>query len=378
MLNQAMKLEAIGRMTDGISHDFNNLLTVIRGNLRFLKQDMVGDNEDHKELIEDALSAAQDGADLIKRLLAFSRRQELDVQTININNRLVAMERLIQRSVPEISIRLELDDEIGNVLVDTNRLESAVLNMVTNARDAMPNGGSIVISTTEETLNKAKRDDDLAPGNYVVLTVTDDGVGMNDETKRQAIEPFFTTKSIETGTGLGLTMVNEFVQQCGGKLHIKSAPGKGTSIKLLFPSVEATDDFMIEIEVNDDLPTGEETILVVEDRENVRRFACRTLIRLGYEIHEAENASVAMEILQQYGHIDLLFTDIVMPGDTNGRELAQFAMKTWPAIRVLLTTGMEPENETKIPEDIPLLPKPYSSEQLAQRIRAVLDAEDTN
>jgi len=377
MLNQAMKLEAIGRMTDGISHDFNNLLTVIRGNLRFLKQDMTGENEDHKELIEDALSAAQDGTDLIKRLLAFSRRQELDVQTININNRLVAMERLLQRSVPDISIRLELDNEIGNVLVDTIRLESAVLNMVTNARDAMPDGGNIVISTTEETLNKAKRDDDLTPGNYVVMTVTDDGIGMNDETRRQAIEPFFTTKSIEAGTGLGLTMVNDFVQQCGGKLHINSAPDKGTSIKLMFPSVDATDDFTIEIEMDDDLPTGEETILVVEDREKVRRFACRTLNRLGYETHEAENATVAMELLRQYQHIDLLFTDIVMPGDTNGRELAHVAMKSWPAIKVLLTTGMEPENnkETRSPEDIPLLPKPYSSEQLAQRIRVVLDAE---
>jgi len=380
MLTQAMKLEAIGRMTDGISHDFNNLLTVIRGNLRFLKQDMISEDEDHKELIEDALSAAQDGTDLIKRLLAFSRRQELDVQTVNINNSLIAMERIIKRSVPEISIRLELDDEIGNVLVDTNRLDSTVLNMVTNARDAMPDGGNIVISTREETVNKTKRDSDLTPGNYVVLTVTDDGIGMNDETRRRAIEPFFTTKTIEAGTGLGLTMVSDFVQQCGGKLHINSAPDKGTSIKLLFPSVEATDDSIIEIEVNDDLPTGEETILVVEDRENVRRFACLTLNRLGYETHEAENATVAMKLLQQYQQIDLLFTDVVMPGDTNGRELAHIAMKTWPDIKVLLTTGMEPENDKEIrsPEDIPLLPKPYSSEQLAQRIRVVLDAEVTN
>jgi len=380
MLAQAMKLEAIGRMTDGISHDFNNLLTVIRGNLRFLKEDMTGENEDHKELIEDALSAAQDGTDLIKRLLAFSRRQELDVQTMNINNSLVAMERIIQRSVPEIGIRLELDNEIGNVLVDTNRLESAVLNMVTNARDAMPDGGNIVISTTEETVNKTKRDGDLTPGNYVVLTVTDDGIGMNEETRRRAIEPFFTTKTIETGTGLGLTMVSDFVLQCGGKLHIKSALDKGTSIKLLFPSVDAEADLIIEIDVNDDLPTGEETILVVEDRENVRRFACRTLDRLGYETREAENAAEAMKLLQQGQQIDLLFTDVVMPGDTNGRELAHIAMKTWPDMKVLLTTGMEPENDQEIrsPEEIPLLQKPYSSEQLARRIRVVLDAEVKN
>jgi len=380
MLTQAMKLEAIGRMTDGISHDFNNLLTVIRGNLRFLKQDLIGANDDHRELIEDALSAAQDGADLIKRLLAFSRRQELDVQAIDINSSLAAMERIIQRSVPEISIKFELDSEIGNVLVDAVRLESAVLNMVTNARDAMLDGGNLVISTTEETVYKGKRDDDLSPGNYIVLTVTDDGIGMNDETRRQAIEPFFTTKSVETGTGLGLTMVSDFVQQCGGKLYIKSAPNKGTSIRLLFPSIEATDDLINEIEVSDGLPTGEESILVVEDRERVRRFACRTLERLGYETREAENAAEAMKLLRQHQQIDLLFTDIVMPGDTNGRELANIAKKTWPAIKVLLTTGMEPENkeETRSLEDVPLLPKPYSSEQLARRIRAVLDTEVTN
>jgi len=377
MLAQATKLEAIGRMTDGISHDFNNLLTVIRGNLRFLRQDLILENEDHKDLIEDALSAAQDGADLIKRLLTFSRRQELDARTMNINNSLVAMQRLIQRSVPEVSIILELDDEIDNVRVDTNRLESAVLNMVTNARDALPHGGNIVISTAEETVNKTERDGDLTPGNYVVLTVTDDGIGMNDETRRQAIEPFFTTKTAETGTGLGLTMVNDFVQLCGGKLHITSAPDKGTSIKLMFPSVEATDDFIIEIEVNEDLPTGEETILVVEDSEKVRHFACRTLDRLGYETHEAENATEAMRLLHQHPQINLLFTDIVMPGDTNGRELAHIAMKTWPAIKVLLTTGMEPatDKETRSPGSIPLLQKPYSSEQLAQRIRAVLDLD---
>jgi len=380
MLTQAMKLEAIGRMTDGISHDFNNLLTVIRGNLRFLKQDMVYEDEDHVDLLDDALSAAQDGADLIKRLLAYSRRQELDVHSMNINNILVAMERLLQRSVPEISIKMELDNDIDNTLVDKNRLESAVLNMVTNARDAMPDGGNIVISTMQETVNETKRDDDLSFGDFIVLTVTDDGIGMNDETRLRAVEPFFTTKTVETGTGLGLTMVSDFVQQCGGKLHIDSAPDKGTSIKLSFPSVAGTDDCVIKVEEDDDLPAGEETILVVEDSERVRQFACRTLDRLGYKALYAEDAAAAMEILQQNQQIDLLFADIVMPGDINGRELAHVALKTWPDIKVLLTTGMEPESdkENRNPDEIPLLPKPYSSSQLAQRIRVVLDATQTS
>ncbi len=378
MLTQAMKLEAIGRMTDGISHDFNNLLTVIRGNLRFLKLDVVYEDQDHNDLLDDALSAAQDGADLIKRLLAYSRRQELDVHSMNINNILVAMERLIQRSVPEISIRMELDNDIDNILVDKNRLESAVLNMVTNARDAMPDGGNIIISTLQEMVNKTEGDGDLGSGDFIVLTVTDDGVGMDDETRRRAIEPFFTTKTVETGTGLGLTMVSDFVQQCGGILHIDSGPDKGTCIKLSFPSVATTEDFEIEV-VDEDLPTGEEIILVVEDNKRVRQFACRTLNRLGYETLYAEDAAAAMDILQQNQQIDLLFADIVMPGETNGRELAHIAMNTWPDMKVLLTTGMEPESDREIEsaQKIPLLPKPYSSAQLAQRIRVVLDATET-
>ena len=377
MLAQAMKLEAIGRMTDGISHDFNNLLTIIQGNLKFLEQDMDGDNEEHRELIEDALSASQDGADLIKRLLAFSRRQELDVQTLNINDNLVAMKRLLQRSVPEIDIEMDLDDSIANALVDANRLESAVLNMVTNARDAMPEGGTIKMSTSNETVGIAEQDVDLGLGSYVVLAITDDGIGMDEETRQQAVEPFFTTKSIETGTGLGLTMVNDFVQQCGGKLMIESALNEGTTIRLFLPSSRDPKDVKIDIEAESDLPVGDETILVVEDRESLRRFASRTLTRLGYKTYDAKDAAEAMSLLQQHEDIDLLFSDIVMPGDTDGRKLAHVAVKTWPDIRVLLTTGMEPSNvaDTESADDIPLLPKPYSSEELAWTIRAILDAE---
>jgi two-component system NtrC family sensor kinase len=377
MLAQAMKLEAIGRMTDGISHDFNNLLTIIQGNLKFLEQDLPGDNEEHHELIEDALSAAQDGADLIKRLLAFSRRQELDVQTLNINDNLVAMKRLLQRSVPEINIEMYLDDGIANALVDANRLESVVLNLVTNARDAMPDGGTIKISTTNETVGIAEQDVDLDLGSYVVLAITDDGIGMDEETRQQAVEPFFTTKSIETGTGLGLTMVNDFVQQCGGKLVIESASSEGTTIRLFLPSSRDPKDVKIDIEAESDLPVGDETILVVEDRESLRRFASRTLTRLGYKTYETGDAAEAILLLQQHEDIDLLFSDIVMPGDTDGRKLAHVAVKTWPDIRVLLTTGMEPSNvaDTESADDIPLLQKPYTSEELAWTIRAILDAE---
>ena len=382
MLAQAMKLEAIGRMTDGIAHDFNNLLTIIRGNLKLLAQDINTEDEDINELLEDALSAAQDGADLIKRLMTFSRRQELKAQTVDINKSLYVMERLLQRSVPDTDIRMELNYEIGKTFIDANRLESAVLNLLTNARDAMPDGGIIIISTGTVTVDKTEREDDLTPGKYVVLTITDNGIGMNPATKRQAIEPFFTTKTVETGTGLGLTMVNEFVQQCGGKLDINSSPGKGTSIELLFPSIEneAAVEWITENELVEDLPRGKETILVVEDMEKVRRFACRTLIRLGYKTYEAENATEAIKQFQQYHHIDLLFTDIVMPGDSNGRDLAHIVMETWPDTKILLTTGMEPANdkEPRNLEDIPIIYKPYYTEQLAQKIRTILDTVITN
>lgn len=377
MLTQAMKLEAIGRMTDGISHDFNNLLTIIQGNLKFLGEDLESDDEEHFELIEDALSAAQDGTELIKRLLAFSRRQELDVQILNLNDNLVAMERLLKRSVPEISIELQLDSDVGNALVDANRLESAVLNMVTNARDAMPDGGKIVISTSQEIVNETHRDDGLSLGSYVVLTVTDNGVGMDEETRKKAVEPFFTTKPIEAGTGLGLTMVQDFVQQCGGELRIESTQNVGTTIRMFLPTSRETKDQEASVGPDNALPTGTETVLVVEDREGVRRFACRTLNRLGYQTFEAEDAIAALSVLDEQQDIDLLFSDIVMPGENSGRDLARIVAEEHPLIRVLLTTGMEPNKaaEPSEEDEFPVLAKPYSAEDLAHAIRAILGAE---
>lgn len=376
MLAQAMKLEAIGRMTDGIAHDFNNLLTIIQGNLRFLVDEFESGDEEHRELIEDALSAAQDGSELIRRLLAFSRRQELDVQLLNVNNNLTAMERLLKRSVPEINIELQLDDSIGNTLVDSSRLESAVLNMVTNARDAMPEGGKIVISTSEEIVDEAASDDGIAVGKYIVLSVQDNGFGMDDETRIKAIEPFFTTKPIEAGTGLGLTMVYDFVQQCGGELHIDSKPNIGTAITMFLPVSRETDNRPPVAESDEALPTGTETILVVEDRGGVRRFACRTLGRLGYRTYEAKDAAAALTALQQQDDIELLFSDIVMPGEMNGRQLAGLATSQCPGIKVLLATGMEPINAeyTDTKDEFLLLEKPYSASELARMVRTVLDA----
>jgi PAS domain S-box-containing protein len=378
MLTQAMKLEAIGRMTDGISHDFNNLLTIIQGNLQFLVEDLEIDNEEHRELIEDSLSAAKDGSELIQRLLAFSRRQELDVQLLNINDNLASMERLLQSSAPDITINLALDSAIGNTYVDATRLESAVLNMVTNARDAMPEGGTIIISTSEKIIKKAEPDDELGVGSYVVVTVEDNGIGMDEETRENAIEPFFTTKPIGAGTGLGLTMVHDFVRQCGGELRIESAPNEGATIDMFLPSTRESADPATAVVSEGVLPSGTETILVVEDREGVRRFACRILGRLGYQTYEAEDASAAMSALSQRRDIDLLFSDIVMPGDTDGRSLAHTAVISHPGLKVLLTTGMEPTeaDDAKSEERFPLLAKPYSAGELARMVRTILDHGD--
>lgn len=374
MLAQAMKLEAIGRMTDGIAHDFNNLLTVIRGNLRLLHIDR-SDVEETEELINDALSAAENGATLIKRLLAFSRRQDQNLQITDVNSYLMNMERLLRRSVPDANIHMDLSSEDGYVLIDVIRLESTILNLVTNSRDAMQDGGNITISTKNEIMDRSKADAELAPGRYIALTVSDDGIGMNEQTRRQAIDPFFTTKSIETGTGLGLTMADDFAQSSGGKLEIQSVPGEGTSITILLPEAEQPDDWIDEHEPVIDLPEGNETILVVEDREKVRRFACRTLRRLGYRIHEASNAANALKELKNYKDIDLMFTDIVMPGKLNGRQLATIAIKKRPMLKILLTTGLEPLKDMDIEEndDKPLLPKPYTLEELAKSVRDILD-----
>jgi PAS domain S-box-containing protein len=377
MLAQAMKLEAIGRMTDGIAHDFNNLLTIIRGNLRLLQNDS-GDADEDRELIEDALSAAQDGADQIKRLMAFSRRQDQNVKIIDINKSLVDMERILRRSVPDANIELDLTEDMEGALVDPNLLVSAILNLVTNARDAMPEGGRIIIATRKENVeDKIKSDADLPPGNYIALSVTDTGIGMSDDVRRMAIDPFFTTKTIETGSGLGLTMVNDFVQQSMGKLSIESTPGRGTTITLLFPSVEISDEWIIENEIIDDLPKGSETILVVEDMDKVRRFACRTLNHLGYSTYEAGDGDTAFRLLKNNENIELLFTDIVMPGKTNGRQLAHLALDMRPMLKVLLTTGMEPRNKKNKQDsvDLPLLQKPYSMEDLALTVREILDKQ---
>ena len=385
MLSQAMKLEVVGRMTDGIAHDFNNLLTIILGNLQYLADDLRKDERDEEmELVADAMSAAHDGSNLIKQLLVFSRRAEPDSKPMEIAAFMESTQRLLKRTVPEdIAMKLEITEDTGTVLIDSNRLESAILNLVINARDAMPGGGEIVISIEKAALAKSEMvaGGSVAPGNYVFIKIADNGTGMSEKVRQQALEPFFTTKTSATGTGLGLSMVADLISQSGGGIQIESELGKGTTVTLILPLYDQPAESLAEVEeTRDQLPGGKETILLVEDRERVRRFAGRVLGRLGYTLIEAGNAAEAVEHLKTNDGIDLLFSDIVMPGDMNGRALADYASSRKSTLKILLTTGMESRTEKggNGGAEFPLLRKPYSAEQLALAIRSVLETSKTD
>jgi PAS domain S-box-containing protein len=380
MLTQAMKMEVVGRMTDVIAHDFNNLLTIIRGNLQYLESSLDEDDDsDTAELIADAVSAANDGANLIEQLLVFSRRGDPDSKPMDVTTVANGLKRLASRAIPKnIKMKLEVSDDAGSALIGSNRLESAVLNLVINARDAMPNGGELSIYFRKVLLKSTEKvaGGQIPAGKYIMISVSDTGCGMSEEIRQQALEPFFTTKSGTSGTGLGLSMVNDLVTQYGGGVRIESEPGNGTSIYIILPHFEQ--DFLVSDEDDErmeQLPTGSETILVVEDQEKVRRFACRVLKGLGYQLIEAENAIQALRVLRSPAVIDLLFSDIMMPGEMDGIGLAEYASTGRLVTKILLTTGMKTDGEDKSSSitKYQLLRKPYSMEQLAHNIRRILD-----
>jgi hypothetical protein len=377
MLTHAMKLEAVGRMTNGIAHDFRNLLTVILGNLQLLQEGVI---QKDSELIADALSAAHDGSDLIVRLLAFSRRKEQTIQPIAVNTFLQDLLRLLQRMVNDnINISLLLTEETIAVKADPSRLESAILNLVTNAQDAMPEGGELTIATDIIKIKDQKLTDteDISSGNYITISITDNGIGMDENTRRHALEAFYSTKV--SGTGLGLSMVNDFITASGGAIDIESSLGAGTTFTLWLPAVKTAGKYKnkTETEIIDSLPVGTETILLVEDNDKVRVFAHRILTHLGYHVMEAADATEALEHIQQHEDIDLLFTDIVMPGEFDGIGLAKQACSQLPSLSVLLTTGMSShaDDPRKSAMDYPLLAKPYTAKQLAHSIRNMLDTD---
>jgi signal transduction histidine kinase/ActR/RegA family two-component response regulator len=375
-LYQAQKMEAIGNLTGGMAHDFNNLLGVIIGNLDILLEQLA---ETPKVLAQAALDAALRGADLTRRLLAFARQQPLQPQRVDINNLVSGITKLLSRTLGEnIEISLNLGPDIWPIVADPAQLEAAITNLATNARDAMPQGGKLIVSTLNTALDVdyAAQHTDVKPGDYAVIEVSDTGSGMPPEIVARIFEPFFTTKERGKGTGLGLAMVFGFIKQSGGHINVYSEVGSGTTFRLYLPRTTATATATSASNKMSAVPGGHETILVVEDNEAMRNVVMRQLGDLGYHVIEAGNAAKALEILTAGDKVDLLFTDVVMPGKLNGIELARLAREKWPKLKVVLTSGF-PENKLSGHNEpltgLRLLSKPYRREELARVIRETFE-----
>jgi PAS domain S-box-containing protein len=373
-LFQAQKLETIGQLTGGVAHDFNNLLTAVLGSLSLITQ-MTTDTR-VKRLAETAARAADRGAKLTSQLLAFARRQTLRPQASDLNQLITAFDALLRRAVGEtVSVETNLARELWVAAVDQAQFQSALLNLVVNARDAMPGGGALVIETKNVVLDEsgAAALTEIEPGPYVIASVRDSGSGMTDEVKRRAIEPFYTTKDIDKGTGLGLSQVYGFARQSNGQLEIESEPGKGTTVRIYLP--RASDDAERAT-----LPKGgakerpgTPSVLVVEDDPDVLDVTIETVRSLGYQVSSAPNALEALTIL---GHndarIDVLFADVVMPKGLDGIELAREARRLRPKLQILLASGYTREglrSRENIAEDTVFLAKPYQLSVLAETLR---------
>ena len=380
-LRQAQKMEALGQLTGGIAHDFNNLLAVISGNLDLLGDDVA--NPKMGELVEDAHAAAHSGAELTHRLLAFGRRQTLRPQPTAAGKLVKGMSRLLERTLGEtIQIEIALPDGLWPIDVDRNQLETSLLNLAINARDAMPDGGILTIGSRNVTLDNGYTEHHVAvdPGDYVRIAVEDTGTGMSPEVAERAIQPFFTTKEVGEGSGLGLSMVYGFAKQSGGHLEISSTLGRGTAVRLYLPRA-ATAVAEAETEAHADAEANGkgERILLVEDQPDVRKLARRLLTRLGYVVFEARDGVDALSLLDDLVDVDLLFTDIMLPGGIGGEQLAREAQARCPKLKVLYSSGYA-RNAALSAEDsngaIPLVNKPFVMKDLAGAVRRTLQAGD--
>jgi PAS domain S-box-containing protein len=386
-LRQAQKMEALGQLTGGVAHDFNNMLTLMLGGLDTIDRQLAQLPEaPAKARIERAKDVALQGVQraraLTGRLLAFSRRQALAPQAVDANALVTGISDMLRRTLGEpISLKTILADGLWNAHVDPNQLESALVNLALNARDAMPRGGRLVIETENRRLgadDAASFEEGLAPGEYVTVTVMDTGAGMDAETLARAFDPFFTTKDVGKGTGLGLSQVYGFCRQSGGHVQIESEPGRGTAIRMFLPRQAAPSSGLAERNRAElDRPGGRESILLVEDDDGVRAYAMEALRELGYRVAEASGGKAALSVLDSAPNLDLLLTDIVMPGEYNGRELAEEALRRRPDLRVLFMTGYSRDvimRQGRLDPGVHLLAKPFSLEDLAAKVRSRLDA----
>jgi two-component system CheB/CheR fusion protein len=377
-LQRAQKMEAVGQLTGGLAHDFNNLLTVVIGNLELLE--MRTDDTKLHELINEALEASNLGAALTSQLLSFSRSQSLAPEHVALNDLVNTMLPILKRTLDEkITIETRLADDLNATLADPGQIESAILNLAINARDAMPDGGKLTVETRNVALDAdyTAAQVDVTPGDYVCLSVTDTGAGMSPETQARVFEPFFTTKGPGAGSGLGLSMVYGFAKQSGGHVVIYSEVGQGTTVNLFLPTVVAAAGENVEQKPEASSEAGGETILVVEDDPKVLRLTVARLEELNYQVIAATNGPKAMDILKRREDIDLVLSDVVMPGGMTGFEVADQALALRPDLKILLATGyakgVEPRDVASSKTDHRILRKPYGMKELARTLRELLD-----
>jgi signal transduction histidine kinase/CheY-like chemotaxis protein len=376
-VRQAQKMEAIGQLTGGVAHDFNNILTVITGTIEILGE-AVKDRPPLAQIADLISAAAARGADLTKHLLAFGRRQPLQPRSTDINALVVDAARLLRPTLGEdIEIESMLAHDLAPALIDPSQLSTAILNLALNARDAMPGGGKLTLETKNAVLdeNYARANSEVRPGNYVMLAVSDTGQGIPSNLLQKVFEPFFTTKDAGRGSGLGLSMVYGFVKQSGGHIKIYSEEGHGTTVRLYLPQAaggpeEATTDAGISGSEG-----GDEFILLVEDDALVREYVVTQISRFGYHTLAASNGAEALAIIERDERIDLLFTDVILPGGMNGHELATEALQRRPGLKVLYTSGYAENalvHHGRLDAGVLLLPKPYISSDLARMLRIAL------
>lgn len=375
MYYQAQKMEAVGNLTGGVAHDFNNILGIVIGYLQMLEKRLDG-NEELSKLIEPAVTAAQRGADLTGQLLAFSRKQELAPKVVDPKELISELETLVQRTLGgNISVVTECADNVGRIRVDASQLESAILNLAINARDAMPDGGTLIIATSTAVLdeNHVRAHKDARTGRHVCISVSDTGVGIPEEIRDKIFEPFVTTKEVGKGTGLGLSMVYGFVRQTGGHIHVYSEAGQGTCFRIYLPETEDALEEPAAAESEAVVP-ARASVLVVEDDPGLRETARMLLEDMGMTVYTAESGPAALMTLGSLPDLDLLFTDMVMPGGMNGHELGRAVRAQRPDIAILLTSGF-PRDAFENGREYPLLQKPYSQEALAAAVGDCLKIE---
>ena len=379
---QMQRLEAVGQLTGGIAHDFNNMLAIVMGNLDLAQRRIARGVTDVGRFIDNSMEGARRGAALTQRLLAFGRRQPLSPATLDVNAVVQGMSEMLRRSLgPGIEIETVLAGGLWRTHADATQLESAIVNLAVNARDAMPGGGKLTVETMNAHIDEAYSavNPDAVPGQYVVVAVSDTGEGMPQDVLERAFEPFYTTKDVGQGTGLGLSQIYGYLKQSGGHAKIYSELDRGTTVKLYLPRQLAPSE-PAQAEKPEEprllaMGRAEETVLVVEDEPGVRAMSVETLKELGYAVREAEDGASALQALEREGPVQLLFTDVVMPG-MSGRELADEVKRRWPQMKVLYTTGYTRNaivHGGRLDVGVSLLPKPYTAEELSRKVRAVLD-----